>query len=139
MSHLFSLLHGPRSNHFCLSKANHEGNHEREQPSSFSEREPQNGVREQLTSQARVASDTSNQRSKHRTNTHTCTSKTNGCKTGTNLLTGFNESVGELRGIWAECLTGEGTDCCSLEDLLTLRGLEGRLGSIVVLESSANT
>lgn len=138
-SSLFIHLNVPCNDSFCLSKADHEGNHEREQPRSFSKGKTQNGVREQLTPQAGIASDTGDQRSEDRTNTHTGTSKTDGCQTGTNLLTGFDESIGELRRVRAECLTGKRADGGGFENLLALRRLEGRLGSVVVLESSANT
>lgn len=123
----------------CLSKADHEGNHEREQAGGLSEGETQNGVLEQLAPQARVASGTGDQRTEDGTDTHTGTSQTNCRQTSTDLLAGFDESVGELGGVRAEGLTGEGTDGGGLEDLLTLCCLEGRLGSIVVLEGSTNT
>lgn len=123
----------------CLSKADHEGNHEGEQSSGLSEGETQNGVREQLAPQAGVASNTGDQGAENGTDTRTGTSQTNCRQTGTDLLTGFDQSVGELGGVWPKCLTGEGTDGGGLEDLLTLCGLKGRLGSVVVLEGSANT
>lgn len=122
-----------------LSEADHESNHEREQPSSLREREPQNGIREQLSPQARVASDTGDQGSEHRSDTHTGTSETDGRETGTDLSAGFNESVGELGGVRADGLTGERSRNGGFEKLLTLGGLEGGLGSGVVLEGSADT
>lgn len=123
----------------CLSKADHESNHEREQASSLSEREPQNSIREQLSPQARVASDTGDQRSEHRSDTHTGTSETDGRETRTDLSAGFDESVGELGGVGTSGLTGERGRDGGFEDVLTLGGLEGGLGSGVVLEGSANT
>lgn len=91
-----------------------------------------------MSPQAWVAGDTGNQRAEHGTDTDTGTSKTNGSETGSDLLTGFDESVGELGGVWAEGLTGQRANGGGLEDLLTLGGLERRLGGVVILKCSSD-
>ena len=121
-----------------LSEANHECHHEREQPCSFREGETQNGIREQLSSQAGVASHTGDQAPKDRSDTSTGTSKTDCSETGTDVSASDDHGFSELGRERADHLGREG----SLEgvaDLLTLEGLEGRLGGAVVLEGAAHS
>ena len=120
-----------------LSEADHECHHEREQPSSFSEGETQNGIREQLSPQARVASRTANQSPKNRSNTHTGTRKTDCSETRTNVPASDDQGFSELGGEWANHLRREG-GLESVADLLTFQGLEGSLGGVVVLEGAAH-
>ena len=121
-----------------LSEADHECHHEREQPGSFSEGKPQNGIREQLSPQARVASRTANQSPKNRSNTHTGSRKTDCSKTRTNVSTSDDQGFSELGGKWADDLRREG-GLEGVADLLTFKGLEGSLGGVVMLEGAAHT
>ena len=121
-----------------LSKANHECHHEREQPCSFREGETQNGIREQLSSHARVASHTGDQAPKDRPNTHTGTSKTDCSETGTDVSASDDHGFSELGGERANHLRRQGCLEC-VADLLTLKGLEWGLGGTVVLEGAAHS
>lgn len=121
-----------------LSEADHECHHEREQSSSFREGETQNGIREQLSSHAGIASHTGDQAPKNRSDTHTGTCKTDCSETGTDVSAGDDHGFSELGGEGTDHLRRKG----SLEgvaDLLTLKGLEGGLGGTVVLEGAAHS
>ena len=119
-----------------LSEPNHECHHEREQTRSLSEGETQNGVREQLSSQTRVASHPGDERPKYRPDTNTSSCKTDGGHTGTNGRSGFGDGGGELTGVGTDGLTADEVTGSLVEDLLALEGLEGRFGNEGGLVSS---
>ena len=120
-----------------LSEADHECHHEREQPGSFSKGETQNGIREQLSPHAWVTSHTGDQGPKDRSDTHTGTSKTDCSETGTDVASRDDQGFSELGGEWTDQLRREGR-LEGIADLLTLEGLEGRLGGVVVLDRPAH-
>lgn len=106
----------------------HEGNHEVEKTNGFDESETQNGVREQLASESRVAGNTVQEGSEDKTDTDTSTGKTDGGGTHTQVLGDLDHGLGDLRGVCSagsllESLAGGGAQ--DLGGLLALDGLEG--------------
>ena len=105
----------------------HEGNHEVEKTDGFDESETQNGVREELASESRVAGNTVQEGSEDETDTDTSTGKTDGSGTHTNVLGDLNHGLGDLGRVGA-ALALEGGAGGGLEQvggLLALEGLEG--------------
>ena len=86
---------------------------------------------------ARVASRPGDQGPENRSDTHTGTSKTDCSETGTNVSASNGEGFSELGGEWADNLRGEGGPE-GVASLLTLEGLEGSLGGVVVLQGAAH-
>jgi hypothetical protein len=108
----------------CTYELGHEGNHEIEKTDSLDESETQNGVREELATEGRVAGNAGQESREDETDTDTGTSKTDGGGTHTQVLRDFNHSLGDLRGVGTalESLAGGGID--DLGSLLALDGLE---------------
>lgn len=106
----------------------HEGNHEVEKTNGFDESETQNGVREELATEGRVAGNTVEESSEDETDTDTGTSQTNGGRAHTNVLGDLDHSLGDLRRV-GTALNSEGLAGGGIDDgrhLLALDGLEGR-------------
>lgn len=111
----------------------HEGNHEIEEGNGLNESETQNGIREQLTTQGRVAGNTVDESSEHNTDTDTGTSQTDGRRSHTNVLGDLNHGLGNL-GRVRTALGLEGIAVGSLNQvggLLALQGLE-RVGRTLI-------
>lgn len=102
----------------------HEGNHEIEKTDGLDESETQNGVREKLATESRVAGNTGQESREDETDTDTSTSQTNGGRTHTQVLGDLNHGLGDLGrvGTALESLAGGGVD--DLGGLLALDGLE---------------
>lgn len=104
----------------------HEGNHQIEQTNGLDEGETQNGVREQLAAESRVAGNTLDQGSEDQADTDTGTGQTNGGRAHTNVLGDLNGSVGDLGAVHAAA--GEGVLGGGLDEqaggLLAPDGLE---------------
>ena len=115
-----------------LGETDHKGHHEREQSRRFGERESQNGVPEQLTPQARIASHARDQAPEHRPDTDTGTCETDGRQPGTDVAAGDDEGFGELGGEGTDGWGGEGGGLEGVAGLLALQGLEGGFGEVVV-------
>jgi hypothetical protein len=106
----------------------HEGNHEVEKTNGFDESETQNGVREELATEGRVAGNAVQECSEDETDTDTGTSETNGGRAHTNVLGDLDHGLGNLRGV-GTALDGEGLAGGGVDDgrhLLALGDLEGR-------------
>lgn len=106
----------------------HEGNHEVEKTDGLDESETQNGVREELSTEGRVAGNTVQESGEDETDTDTGTSQTNGGGTHTNVLGDLDHGLGDLRRVGA-ALDSEGLAGGGIDDgghLLALNGLEGR-------------
>lgn len=104
----------------------HEGNHEIEKTNGLDESETQNGVREELATESRVAGNTVQESGEDETDTDTSTGKTDGGGTHTQVLGDLNHGVGNLGGVGTaglESLAGGGVQ--DLGGLLALDGLEG--------------
>lgn len=104
----------------------HEGNHQVEKTDSLDESETQNGVREQLATEGRVAGNTVEESGEDETDTDTSTSQTDGGGTHTQVLGDLNHGLGDLGGVGA-ALALEGSAAGGLEDgrgLLALHGLQ---------------
>ncbi|KAI6763041.1 hypothetical protein HG530_009021 [Fusarium avenaceum] len=102
----------------------HEGNHEIEKTNGLDESETQNGVREELATEGRVAGNTVEESGENETDTNTGTGKTDGSGTHTQVLGDLNHGLGDLGGV-GTALDLEGVAGSSLEKSLTLHGLEG--------------
>jgi hypothetical protein len=74
----------------------HKGNHQIEQTDGLDESETQNGIREELTTEGRVAGNTVEEGGEDETNTNTGTSQTNGGGTHTQVLGDLNHGLGDL-------------------------------------------
>lgn len=115
--------------YFCFPgityELGHEGNHEVEKTDGLDESETQNGVREKLATESRVAGNTGQEGREDETDTDTGTSQTDGGGTHTQVLGDLDHSLSDLRGVGTllESLTGGGVD--DLGSLLALDGLEG--------------
>lgn len=106
----------------------HEGNHQVEKTNGLDESETQNGVREELATEGRVAGNTVEESGEDETDTDTGTSQTDGGGTHTQVLGDLDHGVGDLRRVGA-ALDLEGIAGGSLEEgggLLALEGLERR-------------
>jgi hypothetical protein len=106
----------------------HEGNHEVEETNGLDESETQNGVREELATEGRVAGNGVQESGEDETDTDTGTSKTNGGSAHTNVLGHLDHGLGDLRRVGA-ALDAEGGAAGGVDDgghLLALDGLEGR-------------
>lgn len=106
----------------------HEGNHEVEKTDGLDESETQNGVREELATESRVAGNAVEEGGEDETDTDTGTSQTNGGSAHTNVLGDFDHGLGDLGGV-GTTLDGEGLAGGGIDDgrhLLALDGLEGR-------------
>lgn len=106
----------------------HEGNHEVEKTNGLDESETQNGVREELTTEGRVAGNTVQESGEDETDTDTGTSQTDGSGTHTNVLGDLNHGLGDL-GRVSTALDLEGIAGGGLQEvgsLLALEGLERR-------------
>lgn len=104
----------------------HEGNHEVEKTDGLDEGETQNGVREELATESRVAGDGVEEGGENETDTDTSTGQTDGGGTHTQVLGDLDHGLGDLRRVGAaglESLAGGGVD--NLGGLLALDGLEG--------------
>ena len=105
----------------------HEGNHEIEKTNGLDESETQNGVREKLATEGRVAGNTVEKGGEDETDTDTGTSQTNGSGTHTQVLGDLDHGIGDLRRV-GTALDGEGLAAGGRDDgghLLALDGLEG--------------
>lgn len=102
----------------------HEGNHEVEKTDGLDESETQNGVREQLSTEGRVAGNRGQEGREDETDTDTGTSQTDGGGTHTQVLGDLDHGLSDLRGVGTllESLAGGGVD--DLGSLLALDGLE---------------
>ncbi|KAK8021880.1 hypothetical protein PG990_007018 [Apiospora arundinis] len=103
----------------------HEGNHEIEKTNGLDEGETQNGVREELATESRVAGDGVEEGGEDETDTDTSTGQTDGGGTHTQVLGDLDHGLGDLRRVGAaglESLAGGGVD--DLGGLLALDGLE---------------
>jgi hypothetical protein len=105
----------------------HEGNHKVEKTNGFDESEAQNGVREELATEGRVAGNAVEEGGEDETDTDTGTSQTDGSGTHTQVLGDLDHGLGDLRRVGtaldAEGLAGGGVDDGG--HLLALDGLEG--------------
>jgi hypothetical protein len=115
----------------------HEGNHEIEKTDGLDEGESQNGVREELTAEGRVAGNTVEEGSEDEADTDTSTSQTDGGGAHTQVLGDLNHGVGDLGRVGAllglEGIAGGGAD--DRVHLLALEGLE-RGGCVTTIVSS---
>lgn len=102
----------------------HEGNHEIEETNGLDEGETQNGVREELATEGRVAGDTVEEGGEDETDTDTSTSQTDGSGTHAQVLGDLNHGVGDLGGVGA-ALDLEGIAGGGLEEAGSLLALEG--------------
>jgi len=106
----------------------HEGNHEVEKTDGLDESETQNGIREELATEGRVAGNTVQESGEDETDTDTGTSETDGSGTHTDVLGDLDHGLGDLRGVGTaldgESLAGGGVD--DRGHLLALDGLERR-------------
>lgn len=116
-----SLPNWPGNN---LGELGHEGNHQIEKTDGLDESETQNGIREELATEGRVAGNTVKEGGEDETDTNTGTSQTNGGGTHTQVLGDLNHGLGDLGGV-GTALDLEGVAAGSLEKGLTLHGLEG--------------
>ena len=80
-------------------KLGHEGNHQVEQTNGLDESETQNGVREELATEGRVAGDGVQEGSEDETDTDTSTSQTDGGSAHTQILGDLDHGLGDLRGV----------------------------------------
>ena len=104
----------------------HEGNHQVEKTDSLDESETQNGVREELATESRVAGNTVEEGGEDETDTDTSTGQTNGGRTHTQVLGDLNHGLSDLGRVSTtslEGLAGGGVD--DLRGLLALDCLEG--------------
>jgi hypothetical protein len=104
----------------------HEGNHEIEKTNGLDESETQNGIREELATESRVAGNTVQESSENETDTDTGTSQTDGSRAHTQVLGDLNHGLGDLRRV-GTALDLEGISGGGLEEgggLLALEGLE---------------
>lgn len=108
----------------CTYELGHEGNHEVEKTNGLDEGETQNGVREQLATEGRVAGNTVQESGEDETDTDTSTSQTDGGGTHTQVLGDLNQGVGHLGAVGAGLLL-EGRAGGGVDDALALDGLEG--------------
>jgi hypothetical protein len=112
-----------------LGELGHEGNHEIEKTNGLDEGETQNGVREELATESRVAGDGVEEGGEDETDTDTSTGQTDGGGTHTQVLGDLDHGLGDLRRVGAaglESLAGGGVD--DLAGLLALDGLESVAG-----------
>ncbi len=114
-------------NYIHLHVLAHHGNHEIEQSDGLNESEAENGVGEELTSHAWVASNSGEESSENHADTDTGTSETNGSRTHTQVLGDLDHGGSDLRvevadGLASHDVTGSGIK--DLGGLLTLHGLE---------------
>lgn len=77
-------------------KLGHEGNHEIEETNGLNESETENGVREELATESRVAGNTVQESGEDETDTDTGTSQTNDGRAHTQVLGGLNHSLSNL-------------------------------------------
>lgn len=104
----------------------HEGNHEVEETNSLDEGKTQDGVREELTTEGRVASNSVEEGGEDETDTDTGTSQTNGGRAHTQVLGDLDHGLGDL-GRVGTALDLEGISGRGLEqgvDLLAPERLE---------------
>jgi hypothetical protein len=105
----------------------HHGNHQIEQSNSFNESESQNGIREELSTHAWVASNSHEQGSEDHSDTDTSTTETDGSGAHTQVLRDLNHRRGDLRVEAASSLASHSVAGCGVEEgacLLALEGLE---------------
>ena len=121
--HIPSPAHPTMMTH--LQELGHHSNHEIEKTDGFDESETQNGVREELITQAWVTGNGLQERSEDETDTNTGTGKTDSSTSHTEILGSLNEGVSHFGGVWAAGELSLGED---LAGLLTLDGLENSLG-----------
>jgi hypothetical protein len=103
----------------------HHGNHEVEESDSLNEGEAKNGVGEQLPTHAGVAGNSRNEGCEDHTDTDTGSCQSDSGRAHSQVLGDLNHGIGDLRGV---CSAASG----GVEDLgylLTLHGLEGRVGA----------
>lgn len=118
----------------------HHGNHEIEQSDSLNESETENGIREQLATHARVASDGHEESCKDHTDTDSGSAKADSSRAHTDVLRNLNHSSGDLRRECAGGLTTHHAAGGGIENvgyLLALHGLEG--GSGIGTDALADT
>lgn len=104
----------------------HKGNHEIKKTNGLDESETQNGVREELATESRVAGNTVQESGEDETDTDTGTSQTDGSRTHTQVSGDLNHGLGDLRRV-GTALDLEGISGGGLEEsgsLLALEGLE---------------
>jgi hypothetical protein len=104
----------------------HEGNHQVEKTDGLDESETQNGVREELATESRVAGNTVEESGEDETDTDTSTSQTNGGRAHTQVLGDLDHGLSDL-GRVGTALDLEGVARSGLEEvggLLALEGLE---------------
>lgn len=77
----------------------HEGNHQVEKTNGLNEGETQNGVREELATEGRVAGNAVEEGSENQTDTDTGTSQTNSGRTHTDVLGDLDHSLSDLRRV----------------------------------------
>lgn len=104
----------------------HEGNHEVEETDGLDEGKAQNGVREELATEGRVAGNGVQEGSEDETDTDTGTSQTDGSRAHADVLGDLDHGLSDLRRVGA-ALDLEGISGRGLEQgggLLALEGLE---------------
>jgi len=85
----------------CLSKLGHESNHQVEQTNGLDEGKAQDGVREQLASQGRVAGRGADQGGEDKTDTDASTRQTDSGRAHANVLRDLDHSLSNLRAVHA--------------------------------------
>lgn len=110
----------------------HHSNHEVEQSDGLDEGETENGVGEELSTHAWVASDSGQEGSEDHSDTDTGTTETDGSGPHTQVLGDLDHGSGDLGveragGLAAHSVTGCGSE--DLRSLLTLDGLERSVGA----------
>jgi hypothetical protein len=103
----------------------HEGNHEVEKTDGLDEGETQNGIREELATESRVAGNTVKESGEDKTDTDTGTSQTDGSGTHTQVLGDLDHGLSNLRGVGSAGSLLESILGGAVQDLGGLLALSG--------------